>query len=248
VRRIDQGTLPALGKGEALVGGIALASSRALAAAKHAATLAAEVRDRKLARVLATHPPVGAVMEPILGEMAPAPRGPVVTTLLAMTGVLLVVHAARLFGKVALAYKKPAQLEMLDNGDDGVRVRWRVQLLGRTLQDRDVIVPRAAILRATREVRYPRIALYAGLLSLAVGSYVGVSTFVDGVRAASPSLIGWGIAIVGAGIALDFVLSSLWPSARGRCRILFVPREGGKLCIGGVDTQRADAVLARLAQ
>jgi hypothetical protein len=90
--------------------------------------------------------------------------------------------------------------------------------------------------------------MYAGLLSLAAGTYVGVSAFVDGVRVASPSLIVTGVVIVGLGLALDFAISSLAPAARGRCCILFVPRDGGKLCVGGVDVRRADALLARLAR
>jgi hypothetical protein len=249
IRRVDQGALPELGRGEALVGGVALASSRARAAVEQAAALAADVRDRKLARVLLHAPAVGEPMEPLVGELAPAPRGPLATTLLAMTGMLLVVHAARLFGKVALAYKRPARvtsLEELEGG--GVRVHWRVELLGRTLRDRDVVVPRAALVRATREVRYPRIALYAGLLSLAVGSYVGISAFVDGVRTASPSLLASGFAIIALGLALDFVLTSAWPSARARCRMIFVPRDGDTLCIGDVSASHADAILARLAR
>ena len=180
--------------------------------------------------------------------MSPAPHGPVATTLLALSGIMFVMHAARLFAKVALAYKRPAEVIVVDQGESGgLRVRRRIELLGRTMRDRDVLLPRSALLRASREVRYPRMALYAGLLSLAVGSYLGVSAFVDGVRAASPSLLASGIAIVAVGVAMDFALSSIWPSARGRCRVLFIPRDGSKLCIGGVDTRRADAMLARLA-
>jgi hypothetical protein len=89
--------------------------------------------------------------------------------------------------------------------------------------------------------------MYAGLLALAVGSYVGVEAFVDGVRAASPSLLAAGLGFVVAGIALDFGFSSLGPGARGRCRLLLVPRDGAKLCVGGVDPSIADAMLARLA-
>lgn len=248
IRRIDQGSLPAFGRGEALLGGVALASSGAQFATEQAAALAADVRDGKLARVLAVRSAAAGPVEPLLGEMAPVPHGPVATTLLAITGVLFVTQAARLFAKVVLAYRRPAEVIVLDQGDrGGVRIRWRVELLGRTMRDRDVVVPRAALLRASREVRYPKIALYTGLFSLAVGSYVGVWAFVDGIRAASPSLLASGIVIVGIGVALDFALSSIWPSARGRCRMLFVPRDGAKLCVGGVDTQRADAVLARLA-
>lgn len=244
IRRIDQGKLPALGRGEALVAAAALAASASKGAAKQASALAAEVRDRKLARVLGAG--VREPVEPVVGEMAPPPRSPAATAALALTGLLFVVQGARLLGRVALAYKKPAELTLSDDG--GVRVRWRIELLGRTLRDRDVVVPRSALVRATREVRYPRLALYAGLLALAVGSYVGVSAFVDGVRAASPSLLASGLAIVALGLALDFALSSIAPGARGKCRLLVVPRDGARLCVGGVDAGRADAVLARLSR
>ncbi len=245
IRRIDQGKLAALGRGEALVAAVALTSSRSKGAMRQATALAAEVRDRKLGRVLAT----GAVrepVEPVVGELAPAPRGPALTALLAVTGILFAVQAARLLARVALAYKQPAELTLSEDGS--VRVHWRVELLGRTLRDREVVVPRAALLRATREVRYPRLALYAGLLALAVGSYVGVSAFVDGVRAASPSLLASGLVIVVLGLALDFALSSVAPGAKGRCRLLVVPRDGAKLCVAGVEPRRADAVLARLSR
>jgi hypothetical protein len=245
VRRIDQGKLATADRGEALIAAVALASSRTKSAVRQASALAAEVRDRKLARVLGTGTAPEPV-EPVTGEMAPAPRNPAATAVLAMTGLLFVMLAGRLVGRLALAYKKPAELTLADDG--GVRVRWRVELLGRTLRDRDVVVPRTALVRATREVRYPRIALYAGLLALAVGSYVGVSAFVDGVRAASPSLLATGLIVVALGLGLDFVLSSISPGVRGRCRLLLVPRDGGKLCVGGVDPRRADAVLARLAR
>jgi len=187
-----------------------------------------------------------AAVSPVVGELAPAPRGPVATGLLAFTGILFVAHAARLVGRWVLAYRRPAEVTLSEDG--GVRVHWKTQLLGRTLRDRAVVVPRTGLARATRDVRYPSIALYAGLLALAVGSWVGVAAFVDGVRAASPSLLAWGLAIVALGLGIDFALSSLAPGARGRCRLLVVPRDGSRLCIGDVDTARADAVLARLSK
>lgn len=182
---------------------------------------------------------------PLLGEMAQAPRSPLLTTALALTGVLLVTHAARLFGRIALAYKTPAEVALAEDG--GVRVRWRVELLGRTLRDRDVLVPRAALGRAAREVRFSGLALYAGLLALVLGTYVGVAAFVDGVRAASPALLAVGLAIIALGLSLDFVFSCVVPAARGRCRVLLVPRTGRPLCIGDVDQARADDMLGRLA-
>ena len=194
----------------------------------------------------AAAPAAAAAVSPVVGELAPAPRGPVATGLLAFTGILFVAHAARLVGRWVLAYRRPAEITLSEDG--GVRVHWKTQLLGRTLRDRAVVVPRTGLARATRDVRYPSIALYAGLLALAVGSWVGVAAFVDGVRAASPSLLAWGLAIVALGLGIDFALSSLAPGARGRCRLLVVPRDGSRLCIGDVDTARADAVLARLSK
>jgi hypothetical protein len=220
---------------------------RALASALCAHAVAREpgLAARLLVPAAAQPAKEGAVA-PVVGELAPAPRGPVATGLLAFTGILFIAHAARLVGRWVLAYRRPAEITLSEDG--GVRVHWRTELLGRTLHDRSVVVPRTGLARATRDVRYPSIALYAGLLALAVGSWIGVASFVDGVRAASPSLLAWGLAIVALGLAIDFALSSLAPSARGRCRLLVVPRDGTRLCVGGVDTARADAVLARLAK
>jgi hypothetical protein len=219
---------------------------RALASALCAHAVA---REPGLAgRLLAGAQPAAgaATMTSVVGELAAAPRGPVATGVLAFTGILFVAHAARLVGRWVLAYRRPAEITLSEDG--GVRVHWKTQLLGRTLRDRSVVVPRTGLARATRDVRYPSIALYAGLLALAVGSWVGVAAFVDGVRAASPSLLAWGLAIVALGLGIDFALSSLAPGARGRCRLLVVPRDGSRLCIGDVDSARADAVLARLSK
>jgi hypothetical protein len=245
VRNVDRGAVPTMGRGEALVGAVALASSPSKAAARQAAALALEVQDGKVVRALGAAP-AGEPVDPVVGEMVPAPPGPALTALLAVTGVLLLLHLTRAFGKVALAYKAPAEVRLSDDGS--VRVRWHTEILGRTLRDRDVVVPRAALARAMREVRYPRLALYSGLLALGIGSYVGVATFVDGVRAASPSLLALGLAVIVLGVALDFALSSLAPGALGRCRVLFVPRAGRKLCVAAVDPHRADSLLARLSR
>lgn len=247
IRRADQaaGPVPGLGRAESLVGAVALAGSSSKGALRQAATLAGEVRDPKLARILAARVE-GEAMEPVPGELSAAPRGPVTTALMAVTGLLVLVPALRFVGRLALGYRRPAVVSLADEG--GVRVKSRTEVLGRTLRDRDVLVPRAALLRATRDVRYPSLGMYAGLLALAVGSYLGVATFVDGVRAASPSLLATGLAVVALGLGLDFVLTSVAPGLRGRCRVLFVSRDGARLCVGDVDTGRADALLARLAR
>ncbi|HEX3769703.1 MAG TPA: hypothetical protein VHV30_02505 [Polyangiaceae bacterium] len=211
-----------------------------------AALMNAAVNDAVRAGLAEVLGPVGRrrPLDPVRGQIASRPRGPVATALLGLTGLLLLAQAARLFGRWALSYRAPAEVAMAEDG--GVRVHWRIELLGRTLRDRDVLVPRASLARATREVRFSGAALYAALLSLAIGSYLGVSTFVDGARAASPALLATGLAVVAAGLALDFVFSCLLPGARGRCRMVLVPRRGPPLCVGEIDRSRADAFLGAL--
>jgi hypothetical protein len=166
------------------------------------------------------------------------------TVLLGVTGIVILVQLVRLVARFALAYRRPAEVSLATDG--AVRIRWRTQMLGRTLREHDVRLPRTEIARAVREVRYPALGLYAGLLALVAGSFVGVSTLVDGVRAGSLSVAALGLAAMTLGIALDFALSSLNPGRRGRCRMLVVPRRGSPLCVGSLDLASADGLLARI--
>jgi hypothetical protein len=244
VRRVDHGKLPALSRGEAMIGCAALAASSSKAAQKHVEQLASEVKDRALSRVLGKKV-TPAIEEKILGELGMVPRGPIATAALALTGLLFVMHGTQLVARLALAYKRPTEVTI---SDTGVRIRARTELLGRTVRERDIMILREGLVRATREVRYPRLAFYAGLFALAVGSYVGVATLIDGVRAASPSLLLTGLLIIGAGILLDLLLGSVAPGSTGRCRVLFVTAKGGNVCVAQVDAQLADAALAKLSQ
>lgn len=241
IRRIDRDRGGALGRGEAIFGCAALAASGAVNADALCTSLAHELKDPVLARVLTTRNT--AVRDVSFeGEWAGAPRGFVKTTLLACTGLLFVAHAARLFARAALAYRRPAEVSL---SDAGVKVKTRTVMLGRTLREREHVIVKSGLVRVVREVRFPRMAFYAGLLALALGSYVGVRTFVDGVRAASPSLLLVGLVVVAIGVGLDFVLGSLVPGVRGQCRVAFVPRSGPTLCVGEIDAREADDAVAQ---
>lgn len=180
----------------------------------------------------------------LTGELASVPRGPFVTALFALTGLLLLAHVVRLVLRVGLAYRRPAEVTW---GSDTVRIRSRTEILGRTLRRTDVVLQRTALARATREVRYPRIAFYAGLLALAAGSYLGMALLVDGARAASPSLLLTGFGVIAMGVGLDFMLQSLLPGALGVCRVVLLPKWGRPVCVAGVDPQVADEALALFA-
>ena len=178
------------------------------------------------------------------GELARAPRGGFATFLLAACGWLLAANIGRVLGRVALKYARPAEVQITPRG---VMVRGHTELLGKVLKRYEVLIPLDGLARATREVRFPKMGMYAGLTALALGSYLGVSWFIDGVRAASFSLIAVGMLVILAGIGLDFALSSLIPGKSGKCRVIFVPKRGATVCVAQVDPKVADVTLSALA-
>ncbi|WP_437538309.1 hypothetical protein WME79_20270 [Sorangium sp. So ce726] len=274
VRRADQGALPLLGRAGAIIAAAALRGSTSPDARAEAAALVDDVRDPIVRSLLrdalsparrpsrapsasgAAQEGAGATGDErwaperdggatarLAGELSPPPRGPVALVLLAATGILLVMHVLRLAGRFLLRYRQPAALEV---GTKGVTIRSRTELFGRTLRERETYIPVEALLRATREVRYPRLALYAGLVALGLGTYLGVSLLVDGARAGSPELLGMGALVFAFGAALDFGLSHLETATRGRCRVVLVPRKGPGVALAGIERDAADLALGKL--
>jgi hypothetical protein len=241
---LDAGDVPSTGRAEALAAAVALRSSSSAAAAREAARLATRVKDPAVADVLRREAEAPPAPE-LHGELAPAPRSAVATVLLALTGILFVSASIRALLRVALAYRRPADVTLTATS---VRVRWQTRILGRTIRDHDVLLARQGLARAAREVQYPRAAFYAGLVALALGSLVGVRTFVDGVRAASPSLLFYGLLIVAVGAGLDFLLAAFGGGPGGKCSVVFVSRDGTALAVRDVDSADADRALGQLTR
>lgn len=241
VRRIEDGTSN-VGRAGAIVAVAALAASVSPVAREEAKSLGTVTQDPVLQALLANALRAGDGAS-ISGEMIAAPRGPVALVLMAITGLLLIVPAARWFGRIFLRYRAPAELRV---SSSSITVSAKTELLGRTVREREIVLPLEQLTSIARDVRYPRLALYVGLFALALGSYVGVSLFVDGARTKSPDLLGMGALIVAVGVALDFVLANVVPVGRGRCRVLITPNKGAALAMGEVDPKLADAALQRL--
>jgi hypothetical protein len=251
IRRVDAGTAPLVGRAGAIIAASSLRESTSPAARSEVRALAEDARDPIVRALLepssasASGAPAGpdGPASIAVGEMVPAPHGPVALVLLGFTGILAVMHLGRLLGQVALRYRRPAELQVTAKG---VVIITRTELLGRTLKERTIHIPIEALLRATREIRYPRLALYVGLGALAIGSYFGISLFVDGARAGSPELLGIGLLLVVLGIVLDYVLSNIVPSGKRACRVVLIPRKGSAVAVGRLDPARADEALNRL--
>jgi hypothetical protein len=183
----------------------------------------------------------------LVGELTEAPHGAVATVLLALSGITAVRAVVRLAGRVAFAYKHPAEVRLTERG---LEVSHRTELLGRILRESETLVPLGNLSSITREVRYARLGLYSGLLALVLGTYVGAGLLVDGVRVpgGSPSLLGMGLGVIALGVVLDFALSTFLDGARKTCRVVITPHHGRRLCIRGLDPALADKVLAKLAE
>jgi len=179
------------------------------------------------------------------GELVRAPHGPLTTFLLAACGWLLLRNVGRLAGRIALRYRRPAEVRLTPRG---VEIRSSTRLMGKVLRERETLIPLEGLARATREVRYPRMGMYAGLIALALGSYLGVSWFIDGVRAASVSLVAVGLLVLLFGVGVDFVLATVLPGSKGRCRVLFVPRKGSPVCVAGLEIKAADEAMSALSK
>ena len=234
------------GRTESLIAVVSLSEGRSTAAREVAHELAARV-DNPLLRSLLAGTGAPSAAAPLVGELAPAPKSPWVTAVLALTFVLAVAHVVRLIARYVFAYKRPAKLLLSQRG---LEVTYHTEFLGRTLRERATLVPLSNLASVTREVRFARLGMYAGLVALALGSYVGMGLFIDGVRVpgGSATLLGLAVFFIVLGLVIDFALSSLSDSVKGKCRILVVPRKGRALCVGSLSPRDADAVLSSVAE
>jgi hypothetical protein len=227
------------GRTEALLAAAALGSAQSAAAASPRTRALARVEDPPVRALLAAG---GIAGEPLRGELLPTPFGAVATAILALTLVLGAAQLVRLVARLAFGYQRPAAFTLTERG---LELTYRVELLGKVLKERTQLVPLANLSSVTREVQYPRAGLYAGLAALVIGTYFGMGLFVDAVRVpgGSSSLLAMAVALIVAGLALDFVLSSGLDGLRGRCRLLVEPRKGKAICLGAIDALKADEML-----
>lgn len=179
----------------------------------------------------------------VSGEETSAPRGSIATFLLTVTLILPLVSLAKLFGRFALRLRRPVELSF---AKEGVRLRSRLEILGKTIREREIFLASANLVRAAREVRYPKLATYLGIVSLLAGSYLGLKLAFQGVRSGSPELLGVGVVILVVALGVDYGLSILPSRTPDRCRIVLEPRRGGRVAVAYVDRAKAEAALALL--
>jgi len=257
-RQIDLGKVPEAHRAELIVATAALADAvdgpdADPEVAQMVSRLAADLGDPVASRLItaraadapATVVQTGPAAAALHGKLSPVPRSPLLTIIFALCGWLLIRGLAILIGDHVLGLKRDARVELAPSG---VELRAKVALLGRELRDIHAVFPNDGLSSVARDVRYPSLPVYVGLLALLIGTYAGVSFLSWGVQAASPRLLGYGLLALIAGIVLDLALTSLLPGLRGETRLVIVPTKGRTVCVGRLDLQATDRLLADLAK
>jgi hypothetical protein len=249
VRASDERGSPK-GRAGALAAAVALGHSSHEAARDECTSLRNAVRDPLLRAAFEATSSSDAETVPfdattrLSGEIVPTALGPVGLFLWTVTGLILFRYLFRFIANVVLRCKRPAELTVVRSG---VTVDTKLDVLGRTMRERAIHIPQDNLALVVRETRHPRLAMYAGLLALALGTFIGASLVTDGGRAASPSMLALGAAVFGLGVALDLVFANLIPAGRGQYRLVFTPRKGKALTVATQDEGAADKAVRRLA-
>lgn len=176
-------------------------------------------------------------------EITAPPRHIAWTVVLLVTFLLPFVAAFRAIGRWVLRLKEPATISV---SKTGVTIKSRLELLGRTLRERETFMPSAGLESAAREVRYPALPTYIGIASLLLGSFIGLRLVMDGARSGSPEFLSLGVALLLGGLALDYVLSRFPLRTPDRCRLLFTPQKGRPVALVGAPRGSADRALETL--
>jgi hypothetical protein len=190
---------------------------------------------------------VDTALTPLTGRLATIPSGSARTAISAFTGWLLVRQVWSWMVRIVFAYRTFAEIRLTEKG---LEVREHKSLLGRQFREKTSLIALRNVRHLTREIRYARSGTYAGLAALAMGSFLGMRLFVDGLRVPgmSGSLLWLGLAVVVGGLSLDFLLVNWLDAKRGQCRFVIIADRGPGLCLTGVESARVDAVLSALAE
>lgn len=167
------------------------------------------------------------------------------TVVLALCGALFVLRALRLLARWVLSRRVVANVRL---DAQGLQLIQQTTLLGRQVHERQILIPLSNLSRVERVARFARSGFYAGLIALALGSFIGIQLMIEGLRGAPAAveLVLWGTGVMALGVILDFGLVSLWGEARAQCRLRIVTLDGARLEVSSLDPPLVDALLAAL--
>jgi hypothetical protein len=255
-RRVDQGKVPPADRAELLVAVSALSEAVRRGDAELAqltSRLAADLSDPLAQRLItaqsddapATLVQSGPSAAALQGEIAPPPRNAALTILFTISGWLVVRAIAVFVGRLLLGLKRDARIEL---NASGIEVRAKTELLGRELSSIHTVFPLNGLSLVRRDVRFPSLHVYVGLIALLFGTYLGVQFLSWGALGGSIRLLSYGFVVLALGVLVDLLLVAIVPGSRGKVRVVLVPKKGSTFCIGGLEAQSADRLVAEIAK
>ena len=255
-RDLDQGKVPHASRAELLVAVGALSEaverfSDDTELAQMVSRLAADLEDRVAARLVTTlafeAPSTEAISVPsggiLQGKLAATPRSSWLTALQAVTGWALVRGLFVLISEHIFGFRRQVNVQL---SRTGISIKGEVELMGRKLREIDVIYPLKGLSLVEREVRFPRLPVYLGLIALLSGTFFGLMAVSWGLQATTTRLFVYGVLFLLIGVGLDFALTVLFPAVRRRCRLTVFAVKGRPISVVGLDVGEADRLLVDL--
>lgn len=181
---------------------------------------------------------------PLLGRLEQPRAGSFARGLMLVTGLALLGWALR--GLLALIGAR-REVDLRITGT-GLELEERTRAFGRVLRQTQSAFTFAGLKSVMREVRYPRLHLYAGAIALAVGVLVGGTWIFDGIRGGDFLLASVGAGLMLAGALLDLVLDLVVPAQQGKVVVEVAAERGRRIRVGGLLLSDADAFVGALRQ
>lgn len=143
----------------------------------------------------------------------------------------------------ALGVRRPAKLRFVQGG---LRLRKRVELLGRVVREGEETYTLAAIASVGRTSRWPALPLLVGALAFAVGVIVGGLWLFEGLRSGETVLLlaAAGVIVIGGG--LDLGISVLWPARKKKVAVELAVLPKRRLQLTSVPEAKAEAFVGEL--
>ena len=161
-----------------------------------------------------------------------------------LTGFALIRGVLALIGRYLLVWRREATAA-IDGGTMTLDVEWSV--LGKRFRRTRTVAPIRSVEAARFEDRRRYVHLLVGFGCLAIGTWVGIQWFVEGLRAGFPQLALIGAGIVAAGVLLDLVMYVFVPEGKGRSHVHLVLGPW-RVRVAGVEREAGERFLAALRE
>ncbi|MBO6939543.1 MAG: hypothetical protein JJ863_31520 [Deltaproteobacteria bacterium] len=145
----------------------------------------------------------------------------------------------------AFGVRRSAKLRFVRGG---LKLRKRVELLGRVVREGEETYTMAAIASVGRTSRWPALPLVVGALAFAVGVIVGGLWLFEGLRSGETVLLlaAAGVIVIGGG--LDLGISILWPARKKKVAVELSVLPKRRLQLTSVPEASAEAFVGELRE